>query len=69
MDFLSRNGISTSVHYMPLHLHPIFKNTKVDVPVAEKVWKRLVTLPLYPDMTNEEVEHVVKTVKTFSRLI
>lgn len=68
MDFLSKNGISTSVHYMPLHLHPVFKNIKPNVPVAEKVWKRLVTLPLYADMTNEQVEYVVKTVKSFNRL-
>jgi perosamine synthetase len=69
MDFLSKNGISTSVHYMPLHLHPVFKKIKANVPVAEKVWKKLVTLPLYPDMTDEEVDHVIKTVKSFSRLI
>jgi len=65
MDFLGKNGISTSVHYMPLHLHPVFKNIKTDVPVAEKVWKKLITLPLYPDMTDEEVEKIIKVVKSF----
>ena len=69
IEFLSDNGISTSVHYMPLHLQPVFKNMKADVPVAEKVWKRIVTLPLYPDMTDKDVELVVKTVKDFGKFV
>ena len=67
IEYLAKKEISASVHYMPLHLHPIYRQYKAKVPVAEKVWKRLVTLPLYPDMTEEETEKVIDAVKNFKK--
>jgi len=67
MDFLAKRGVATGVHYMALHLHPVFKGFKADAPVAERVWKRLVTMPLYPDMTDADVAQVVQAVKDFGR--
>ncbi len=61
-DYLRERGISTGVHYMPLHLHPLYSGTRQSVPVAESVWESLLTLPMFPDMTDEEVETVTKTV-------
>ncbi len=66
MEFLDKNGISTGVHYMPLNMHPIFKRIKSKVPIAEKVWKNIVTLPLYPDMTDDDVNKVIGHVNDFS---
>lgn len=62
---LKKNGIAAGVHYIPAYMHPVFKNIKAKCPVADKVWGKLVTLPLFPDMTNEEVEKVIRVVKEF----
>ncbi|HUJ10910.1 MAG TPA: DegT/DnrJ/EryC1/StrS family aminotransferase, partial [Verrucomicrobiae bacterium] len=52
---LKQRGISTSVHWMPLHMHPYYRETygcrASDLPHAATVYPELVTLPLYPDLT------------------
>lgn len=59
-------GIGCSVHWRPLHLHPYYEETfgwrPQHLPVASKVWKRLVSLPLFPAMTEAEFDHVVGVV-------
>lgn len=63
---LKERDIATGVHYMPLHLHPYYRQrTHAIVPVAERVWTRLLTLPLYPGLTDEEVSTVIIAVKEF----
>jgi perosamine synthetase len=67
MNHMTVKGISTGVHYMPVHLHPLYKKLgiRANVPVAEEVWKKLVTLPLYPDMMDSDVDFVVNSIKEF----
>jgi dTDP-4-amino-4,6-dideoxygalactose transaminase len=64
---LKRAGIGTSVHWMPLHLHPYYRDTfgcePTDYPRATAIYPELVSLPLYPDLTTGEVEHVCRTLK------
>ncbi|MBI2054307.1 MAG: UDP-4-amino-4,6-dideoxy-N-acetyl-beta-L-altrosamine transaminase [Candidatus Staskawiczbacteria bacterium] len=64
---LREMGIGVQVHYMPLHLHPFYKNKfgykKGDFPEAEEYYERAITLPLFPKMTDKEVELVIKSVK------
>ena len=64
---LKAAGISTSVHWMPLHLHPYYRATfgcePSDYPCATDIYPELVSLPLYPDLTAEEVAHVCRTLK------
>jgi perosamine synthetase len=62
---LKQKGIATSVHYMPLTMHPLFRPTRQTAPVAEKIWKNIITLPLFPDMSNEEVDYVVDALMEF----
>jgi perosamine synthetase len=52
------------VHYYPLHLHPYYreKSPSTSCPIAEEQWKRIVTLPLYTDLGDEQVERVVEAV-------
>ena len=63
---LKERGIGTSVHWRPLHLHPYYQEKwgwrPEDCPMASEVWKRLVSLPLYPGMTEEEIEYVIEAV-------
>jgi dTDP-4-amino-4,6-dideoxygalactose transaminase len=60
---LSR-GVSAGVHYKPLNCYPVFGPYQ-PLPVTDRVWLSLVTLPLYPDMTEAEQEQAVAAVKAF----
>ena len=60
-------GIGTSVHWMPLHMHPYYRHMfgyePSDCPCSATLYPELLSLPLYPDMTSEEVEQVCRTLK------
>ena len=64
---LKAEGIGVNVHYMPIHLHPFYKNNfgtyEGLMPVAEKVYKQIITLPIFPLMTNEDINDVVNSIK------
>jgi perosamine synthetase len=62
---LRERGVGFSVHWRPLHLHPYYEESgwlPSDFPVATALFPRLVSLPLFPSMTHDEVETVVATV-------
>lgn len=67
VEALKREGIGFSVHWRPLHLHPYYRERfgwrLADFPVATECWKRLVSLPIFPSMTEGEVEKVAATVR------
>ena len=66
VEQLRRRGIGFSVHWRPLHLHPYYEGLgwrPEHCPAASAVWPRLVSLPLFPSMTEEEVDRVVEVVK------
>ncbi len=65
--FLKQRGIATGVHYMPLPLHPLFAQFDDPIPVAERVWQTFVTLPLFPDLTDVEVDYVIEALQEFER--
>ena len=61
MEALYHQGIETSVHWYPLHLHKYHQHRLrrvLDFPVAEDVYPRLISLPVFPAMTEEQVEAV-----------
>jgi perosamine synthetase len=64
---MKRAGIGTSVHWLPLHLHPYYRETfcckPLDYPFAAALYPELMTLPLYPDLTEDEVTYVCRTLK------
>ncbi|MCL4112743.1 UNVERIFIED_CONTAM: hypothetical protein GTU68_021761, partial [Idotea baltica] len=68
IELMVEQGIGTSVHFIPLHLHPYWRdkyNYKAeDFPVALDVFSRAVSLPIYPKMTDEEVDRVITAVNT-----
>jgi perosamine synthetase len=65
-EALKDAGIGCSVHWRPLHLHPyyleMFGWSAKDLPLASSVWKRLISLPIFPGMRDAELELVVRTV-------
>ncbi|GIO43518.1 DegT/DnrJ/EryC1/StrS family aminotransferase [Paenibacillus apis] len=62
---MQARGVSTGVHYMPLPMQPLFMKFAGATPVAESIWKQLVTLPLFPDLTAEEIEHVKESIRSY----
>ncbi|MFC1620749.1 DegT/DnrJ/EryC1/StrS family aminotransferase [Candidatus Omnitrophota bacterium] len=62
---LQKKGISTGVHYVPNHHYGMYKKYRAQCPVADKVWKRLLTLPLYPDLSDSDFNKIVEAVKEY----
>jgi len=65
IEFLKEKGIATSVYWIPVPMHPLYKKYKSKIPVTKRVWKELVTLPLYSDIKLKELNYVIKSVKEF----
>jgi perosamine synthetase len=63
---LRAEGIGVNVHYLPVHLHPYYQNkfgTKSgDCPVSEAAYERILSLPMFPAMTDDDVRDVVEAV-------
>lgn len=66
IDEMSDRGIGTSVHYKPLHMHTLYRERlgtrDEDFPISHDQFQRIVSLPLFPDMTEEEVDEVIYSV-------
>jgi len=66
IEELKRMGIGTSVHFIPLHIHPYYRDVygyrPNDFPVAYETYKRVISLPIYPKMTDLDVERVIEAV-------
>ncbi len=63
---LTNQGIGVNVHYKPVHLHTYYQkhyNTADGMyPVAEKAYKQILSLPIYPTLSENEVEYVITNV-------
>ncbi|MEI6341845.1 MAG: DegT/DnrJ/EryC1/StrS family aminotransferase [Verrucomicrobiota bacterium] len=66
---LERNGVPTLIYYpLPLHLQQCYAGDgwkEGDFPVAERVSRRILPLPMYPELTNEQVDHVVGCIRSY----
>lgn len=67
IDEMKARNIGTSVHFIPIHLHPYYRDRygwkPKDFPIAYREYQRLVSLPLHPGLTDEDVADVVAAVK------
>ncbi len=58
-------NIGTSVHFIPVHMHPFYQGRfDAEVPVTERVFSEIVSLPIYSQMTSEEACDVVRAIRT-----
>lgn len=64
---MKQRGIATGVHFLPLPMHPLFRDFEEPIPIAKEVWEKIVTLPLFPDLTDEEIDYVVEALCEFDR--
>lgn len=65
--YLKQKGIATGVHFLPLPFHPLFRDHDEPIPAAKEVWQTILTLPLFPDMTDTEVDYVIDAICQFDR--
>jgi len=64
---LRAENIGVNVHYIPVHLHPYYRERfsykRGDYPVAESAYEQLISLPIFPKMTDEDVQDVITAVR------
>lgn len=68
-SYLREKGIQTLVHYpIPIHRQEAFQNEAYPaLPVTEKVAKEIISLPMWPHITNEQIERTVDAIRAFYR--
>lgn len=66
---LKERGIETGIHYpVPLHLQPVYENLgykRGDFPQTEQAASEILSLPMYPELTNDQVQFIVNAVREF----
>jgi dTDP-4-amino-4,6-dideoxygalactose transaminase len=71
IEELKARNIGTSVHFIPVHLHPYYRKKygfrPEDFPIAYREYQRIVSLPLYPRMSEQDVADVVEAVSDVSK--
>ena len=71
IELLKQENIGTSVHFIPLHMHPYYRDTfdyrREDFPHASAVFERIISLPIYPRMTEADVHDVIDIVRKIAR--
>lgn len=65
IEHLGEKGIDAGVHYRPNHLYSVYAPYRRELPVTEARWTRMVTLPMYPAMSNDDVQQVIEAVRSF----
>ena len=71
IERLRESGVGTSVHFIPLNLHPVYQRmfgyAPGEFPNAEAAFARAISLPIYPAMTDGDVDHVIDALRTTLR--
>jgi dTDP-4-amino-4,6-dideoxygalactose transaminase len=69
MDHLKSRGIGFGIHYpVPLHLQPAWDKAKYGIyhlPRVEKVAQEILSLPVFPELKDEEVDYIIETIFNF----
>jgi len=71
MSHLMKSGVTALPHFPPLHLSKMgsrYGARKGDCPVTEEISGRILRIPIYPALTDLEMEHIVKSICSFSRI-
>ena len=67
IEKLTEAEIGSSVHYTPLHMHPYYVEKfgfkKQDFPIASKLFEEIISLPIYPGLSDKEIQRIVDTIR------
>ncbi|MCK5474029.1 MAG: UDP-4-amino-4,6-dideoxy-N-acetyl-beta-L-altrosamine transaminase [Candidatus Aenigmarchaeota archaeon] len=65
--YIKNLNIGVNVHYIPIYKHTYYKNKfnfdKNDYPITENIFKRIITLPLFPSITEQDIEYIIECIK------
>lgn len=68
MLHLKELGVGCHVHFVPSHLHRAYREFRTELlPVTERFWKTIVTLPLFPTLTDDEIQQVIDGVRSYPK--
>jgi len=71
--YLANKGVFTKIYFDPVHLTQFYRKKfgykEGDLPITEEISKKVLTLPLYPDLNMEEINYIIKNIKIFSEEI
>ncbi len=65
-EILREKGIGVNVHYIPVHTQPYYQQLgfkKGDFPEAEAYYEAAISLPMFPDLTDEQIQYIYQTLK------
>jgi len=65
MENMLKKGIETGIHYTPIHKLTMYRSEK-SLPETENASKNLVSIPCHPNLTSNDIEHIIKNVNKFS---
>jgi perosamine synthetase len=68
LEYLSRKGISSKIYFDPVHKYSVFQNLgyrDVRLPITELLSSEVLTLPMYPHMTDDELEYISEAIIKF----
>ena len=66
MAHLKSKGVGCHVHFVPTHLHQAYKPYRTELlPVTEVFWKQIISLPMFPTLTQDEVSQVIEAVQSY----
>ena len=65
MGYLNSKGIATAMHFTPINEQPLYKKTHFKTPIASMITRDLITLPLSPGHTIEQIDYVCENLRTF----
>ena len=63
---MNESGIETGIHYKPVNLMSLYK-TNQKTPITDSVWKELVSIPMHPNLSPDDVDQVIAAVNEFAR--
>ncbi len=69
IEHMMNNKVTAGMHYIPNHLYKMYQpymNGR-SLPVTESVWKKIVLLPMFPGLTDEQVTYIIETVSSFKK--
>jgi perosamine synthetase len=62
MSYLGSKGVGSGIHYIPSHVFSFYKKEGTHLPITEQIYDEILTLPLFPDITDAQVETVIDAV-------
>jgi dTDP-4-amino-4,6-dideoxygalactose transaminase len=65
MKKMKEQNVETGIHYKPIHTMSLYKK-KLNLPITEEVGKQIVTIPIHPNLSENDVDKIIRLVNKFA---